>query len=64
MKQPKFKCTECKDTGKVKYIPIQFSMYSWQPWLEKECSCQKKENKTQIPQIVCINKSAKITVDF
>lgn len=40
-----FKCNDCKDTGKIKYIPIEFIMYSWQPWLEKECSCQKNSNK-------------------
>lgn len=34
------KCEKCNDTGKVKYKPIEDHMYSWDPWLERDCSCK------------------------
>jgi len=36
------KCSVCKDTGKMRYKNIEWAMYSWQPWLTKDCSyCNK-----------------------
>jgi len=37
------KCNKCNDTGKIKYKHIEFLMYSWDPWLETECSCQDRD---------------------
>ena len=35
------KCNKCNDTGKIKYKDIEECMYSWQPWLEKDCRCKE-----------------------
>lgn len=37
----KYKCFKCKDTGIIKYIPIELSMYSWQKWLIRDCDCKQ-----------------------
>jgi hypothetical protein len=37
-----YKCNKCKDTGKIKYKIIEYCMYIWQPWLEKDCDCEGK----------------------
>ena len=35
-------CKICNGTGKIKYKKIEYVMYSWQPWLTKNCKCQKQ----------------------
>lgn len=42
MKDGKIYCTEYNGTGKIKYKAIEWSMYSWQPWLERNCKCRVK----------------------
>ena len=34
------KCNRCNDTGKIKYLPISFAMYSWQKYEERDCRCK------------------------
>jgi len=39
--KPIIKCKICNDTGKVKYKKVEWAMYSWQPWLTRDCICKK-----------------------
>jgi hypothetical protein len=36
-----YNCSKCKDSGKIKFVPIEWSMYSWQKWKTRDCECLK-----------------------
>lgn len=45
-----YKCNKCKDTGVIKYKEIEDVMFSWQPWLEKNCECNQVNLKTIVKE--------------
>lgn len=49
----KYKCTDCNDTGIIKYKPIDgLTMYSWIPWETRPCKCKQHiNNKQSEPQV-------------
>ena len=44
------KCRECNDTGIIEYKPIEYAMYSWDPWLTRKCNCKSinKNNDNKV----------------
>ncbi len=39
-KHKSYICNKCKDTGKILFKTIEYSMYSWQPWETRTCDCK------------------------